>query len=127
MFYQYGNVCSPTTEDALPIHNVTVYRAGYDCTNGGISSKEDSLLLADTVGEAKEHAEKYPHVAHRVLFVCERKVLGFSYVHAEPFNIGQFRRVGSGPMAGGNFVYSTDSRFRDTVCQYPISVHDRME
>lgn len=29
-------------------------------------------------------------------------------------------------MAGGNFVYTSDGRFR-AVCQYPISVHDRVE
>lgn len=33
----------------------------------------------------------------------------------------------TGGMAGGRFVYTSDSRFRETYGWHPISVHDRVE
>jgi hypothetical protein len=30
-------------------------------------------------------------------------------------------------MFGGNFIWSSDSRFRNEVSEYPIPVHDRIE
>lgn len=45
------------------------------------------------------------------------------YYHAEPID----QPSGMvGPMFGGNFCYSSDSRFRE-ICQYPIPIHDRFE
>lgn len=37
------------------------------------------------------------------------------------------REVSRAGAAGGNFVYSSDSRFREEVWPSPISVHDRFE
>ena len=33
----------------------------------------------------------------------------------------------AGSMMGGNFVYSSDSRYRNRVNDYPTPVHDRVE
>jgi hypothetical protein len=49
------------------------------------------------------------------------------YLHAEPVDGERdARREGKtvGPMFGGNFVYTSDSRFPN---KYPIPVHDRWE
>ena len=43
------------------------------------------------------------------------------YVHAEPVDKPEGK---VGPMFGGNFIYTSDSRFPN---DYPIPVHDRFE
>jgi hypothetical protein len=100
---------------------VTVLRnAQGDFTNKGVTSRATTLLL---VGEGvPEIFEESPRVPTLVLV---RRWAGTpnEYLHAEPL---EQPAGGVGPMAGGNFVYSTDGRFRD-LCPYPISVHDRFE
>jgi len=100
---------------------VTVLRNSMgNFTNGGVTSQATSFLL---VGEGvPEVFEESPRVPTLVLV---RRWAGTpnEYLHAEPLVQPE---GGIGPMAGGNFVYSTDSRFRD-LCPYPISVHDRFE
>lgn len=99
-------------------HFVEVLKAPTDCTNNGVTSKATHAILLD--GEdALGTPEGLP-----LLRVVRRTLRGALYVHAEPLS----GPAGScGPMAGGNFVYSCDSRFRQHVCAYPISVHDRFE
>lgn len=59
-----------------------------------------------------------------VLKIVRRMFGTEEYVHAEPVS----QPTGMiGPMAGGNFVYTCDSRYREQICSYPISVHDRFE
>lgn len=101
---------------AKKIH-VYVFRSDLgDCTMNGVSSKARSLDL---------HAEGNPDGAEDGLVVVTRMIAGREYVHAEP--IRQPKGL-VGPMAGGNFVYTSDSRYSEvTGVQYPISVHDRFE
>ena len=98
---------------------VTVLRNSMgDCTNKGVTSQATSFLL---VGEGvPEIFEESPRVPTLVLV---RRWVGTpnEYLHAEPL---VQPTGGVGPMAGGNFVYSTDGRFPS---KYPISVHDRFE
>ena len=52
-----------------------------------------------------------------------RVINGREYIHADVLT-----RPEKWHMAGGNFVYSCDSRYREvTGIHYPISVHDRVE
>lgn len=99
-----------------------------DCTNGGVTSNNKSLRLfsADTTDEEvddfyKEFPER-KHLAIRVMketnpIYTVRAELVFKKSNSE----GTY-------MAGGNFVYTSDSRYKEvTGVQYPISVHDRFE
>lgn len=90
-----------------------------DCTNGGVTSKHERVILVPEGAEVPKDA-KMP-----VLKVVRRTFGGKPYLHAEPIEaVGAGR---TGYMAGGNFVYSCDSRYRQWVCEYPIAVHDRTE
>jgi len=95
---------------------VHVLRARGDCTAGGVTSKHDSFVLTgEGVPELFAPTKDAPELR------LVRRDLNGEYLHAEPVE----RPVKmAGPMAGGNFVYSSDGRFPN---RYPISVHDRFE
>ena len=96
-----------------------VYRGPYgDCTNDGITSRRDSFIVA-TEGEYT-----FPAGIERldVLWIIPNPA-GEQYgLIAVPSGIDGCPRRGG--MAGGNFVYTSDSRFPS---RQPISVHDRFE
>lgn len=94
------------------------FRAKTDCTNGGVTAQHDVFLLID------EH-EPVPADARLPVLRIVRRNIGGVYVHAEPV----IKPEGvAGPMAGGNFVHTSDSRWKALVGHdYPISVHDRFE
>lgn len=103
--------------------SVKVYRAAhkYDCTLNGITSQVTDILLID-----KDLKGLYEPEKDKVYLTIVRKK-HFSdrpeYVFAVP-TINGVQQLGG--MAGGNFVYSCDSRVRALI-PYPISVHDRFE
>lgn len=105
---------------------VTILRyPGGDCTLNGVTSPERApkgmaLLLGVKDGNfAEGNAPEGVPVLRIVRRQLERGAA--PYIHAEP--VGETRHV----MAGGNFVYSSDDRYRRAVCEYPIPVHDRVE
>lgn len=83
-----------------------------DCTNGGISASHDNLILLDTPeGGPFEPRDKTPGIQYEVWRGYKRATTG-------P------RAGAAGPMFGGNFLYTSDSRFPS---DYPIPIHDRYE
>jgi hypothetical protein len=54
------------------------------------------------------------------LKLVRRNLFGREHLHAEPID----PPTGVGWMAGGNFIWTSDSRFPS---DYPIAVHDRQE
>ena len=89
------------------------------CSNGGISGKVESVtIVGDGIPEIFEASDDCPAVK-----IVRRNIFNGEYVHAEP--IEEPTEVGW--MAGGAFIYSSDSRFRQHINQYPISLHDRQE
>lgn len=100
----------------------TILRPNYDCTLNGVTSKADNVTLyADRAAfEADEYRK--PETA---LILVRRNIGGIgNYVHAEPATRPEGRHL----MAGGNFVHTCDSRWKELVGHpYPISVHDRYE
>ena len=96
--------------------SVSVYRWTLgDCTAGGISSKYDSLIL--------EGVPRCPFkgTEENTVRLVKRNLFGGEYIHAEPIKQPEGM---AGPMFGGNFIYTSDSRFPS---KYPIPVHDRFE
>lgn len=94
---------------------VNVYRDNIgDCTNNGISAKQDSLILVDVPGPFDGNETNSVQLVKRFLS-------GRYYYHVEPL----IKLEGMvGPMFGGNFIYTSDSRF---PLDYPIPIHDRFE
>ena len=97
-----------------------VYNAAHfpDSSNRGISSRCDKVIL---VGLGKECEIFEPTPERPAVRLVRRTLSGRPYLHVEP--VEQPEGL-VGPMAGGTFIYSTDSRFPSP---YPISLHDRFE
>jgi hypothetical protein len=91
---------------------------GKSCSNFGISSRCDrATMIGPEIVELFEADEKRPAIR-----LVKRNLSDGVYIHAVP--VGEFK--GTGPMFGGCFIYSSDSRFRE-ISKYPIPLHDRFE
>ena len=86
-----------------------------DCTNNGLTSKEDSLILHYGQGLDLDM------IPDDELVLVERTLFGEEANYAVPAGL---YKVGRHSMAGGNWIYTSDSRFPSKA---PISVHDRVE
>ena len=85
------------------------------CANDGVTETCETLYLVIPEGwYSLEESDP------RLLRIVEHRG---KYMHAEPINPGDTSGC-VGPMFGGNFVYTSDSRFPN---KYPIPVHDRYE
>ena len=89
-----------------------------DCTNGGVTSKQDKFILVGPgIPEIFEAAEGEVYLTFEKMEIGNK-----TYYHAKPSNAN-----GKWIMAGGNFVYTSDSRMDIINGGHPISVHDRIE
>ena len=86
-----------------------------DCTNNGLTSKEDSIIL--------HHGPdiKTDMIPDDELILVERTLFGEEANFAVPAGIF---KSGRHSMFGGNFIHTSDSRFPANA---PIKVHDRVE
>lgn len=89
-----------------------------DCTNDGISAHANQLyILADQKGPFE------PEDVRQCVYIEWRDVYNGQYIDCKPV---YFRKRWY--MAGGNFLYTSDSRFKEiTKSNYPIAIHDRYE
>lgn len=101
---------------ALPILVYRTNRLG-DCTNGGISSRFDRLLLVCDDGFIDIDADNPPD---NLVVVISRRFGNEEYKYIEPYA----KPTHLGWMHGGNIAYTSDSRFPS---EYPLCVHDRQE
>lgn len=100
---------------------VSIYSNGVNCSNGGISSRVNkAIIIGDDIPQLFEARDDMPAIK-----IIRRNIGGREYIHAEPVNPCPSNEIGY--MAGGCFVYSSDSRFRQLICDYPIALHDRSE
>ena len=98
---------------------VNVFRTNYDCTANGISSNQNRLIL---IGENIVELFEANKDNSNVVKLIKRKIGEKEYLHCEP--ISKRPESCNGPMFGGNFIYTSDSRFPN---DYPIAIHDRYE
>lgn len=105
---------------ALPISVFKTNRFS-DCTNGGITSRYDRLLLICEEGYEEVDETNPPE---NLVKIVTRFICGREYKHIEPYASVESGNVGW--MSGGNLAYSCDSRFSE-MSDYPLSVHDRQE
>lgn len=90
-----------------------------DCTNNGISSKYNELLLVCNNGDIDIEENNLPE---NLVKIVTRELFGKVYKHIEPYK----KSTKLGWMSGGNIGYSCDSRFR-IISEYPLMIHDREE
>ena len=104
-------------ESGLPAYVLKSSDLG-DCTNGGISSARKELYI---MTEGKYPFE--PDDLRQCVGIEFRDCCGETYVDAKPLYFPRRRY-----MAGGNFLYTSDSRYKEiTGISYPVSIHDRYE
>lgn len=99
--------------------SVEVYRSNMsDCTLNGLTSRFNTLeLYSDVKGS------DIVLVPDDALVMVERTIQGERCDYAVPAYI---LKNGYTKMFGGNFVYTSDSRFPD-IYRRPLPVHDRVE
>lgn len=95
-----------------------------DCTNNGLSSKVDSSYLVwdvDPLNEDQILEDFYNEKGEDFFVGKERTLFGEYSIIAVPYTIW---KSGRHSMMGGNFLYTSDSRFPSDA---PIAIHDRVE
>lgn len=95
-----------------------------DCTNEGVSSRSDSLVLFApqlSFAQVANYCLENGIDVNKAVKLVYRESL--DYIHAEPVvDRGKWH------MFGGNYLKTSDSRFKDlTGISYPVPVHDRTE
>jgi hypothetical protein len=96
---------------------VSIYKSeGRSFSGGGFTSRTERAMLV--WGDAK------PPAGEDYLVVMTKNVGSDPYVYCVPKSMIDKKQW---PMMGGCFAYTSDSRFRQGVCQYPIPIHDRYE
>ena len=88
-----------------------------DCTNNGLTSTGDSFDLYYS-DDLEINLEEVPNDA---LVLVKRELWGEPAWYAKP---AYLLKSNKHSMSGGNFVYTSDSRFPGKA---PIPVHDRVE
>ena len=95
-----------------------------DCTNNGLSSKVDNAYLVwdvDPINGAEILEDFYNEKGEDFFVAKERFLFGKYSMIAVPYTIW---KTGVHSMMGGNFLYTSDSRF---PVDAPIAIHDRVE
>lgn len=94
--------------------SIYIAKDGFDCSNGGVSARFTRVVVTgDSIPGIFDPTPDAPEV--RIL--PGHNGHGFRAVPAD-------EGTGAGPMFGGAFVYTTDSRFPS---RQPIPLHDRWE
>ena len=100
---------------------VGVYRfPGTDCTAGGLSSQKDRLILVGKPGVTVVEGPFEPKPYDDYLVLTREN----GRLRATPKSLLDSDKW---VMNGGNFIYSSDSRFTALNGGHPIPVFDRVE
>lgn len=101
---------------------VYIYKSGFgDCSNGGISSKYNEILVECPDGNREVDLDNPPEN----FCVVEKRILwGEKHYFVRPYA----KANGVGWMYGGCICDTSDSRWRRlTEVDYPLRFHDRTE
>lgn len=84
------------------------------------SGNDRAILVTDgKTGDSSTVMSNEPY-----LLLGKMEFRGRTSISAKPVNYGN---EGKHKMFGGAFVWSSDSRFRNDVAEYPVPLHDRVE
>ena len=109
----------------------SVYKDSYittDCTNNGASSKYNRLYVVASyvqLADVEEFCKDNPSYKVEQFFKLDYEFYSdHKYCRLEPIDKGN-----KWYMFGGNYLASSDSRFKEFVrgCKYPVAIHDRHE
>jgi hypothetical protein len=113
-----------SNEAPMPTRGILVHvlapRGLADCTNGGVTSRYTAfVLIGEGIDEITEASDDTP-----ALCFVRRKIGNHQADYAVPMGVLTDPSLYAGPMMGGNFVYTCDSRMPG---RHPLPVHDRFE
>lgn len=98
---------------------VFIYKHGpTDCTAKGISSRHESVIM---ISDTYDVPEIFEAEEDRTMKLITRSVIGKSFPILVPLDA---KENGNPYMFGGNFAYTSDSRFPHDA---PIKIFDRDE
>lgn len=103
-------------------YRVNIYKSGNDTSSQNVVSRKfnKTILVTDGVkGDSFSVMSNEPYIK-----LVKRNLLGKEFLSAEPVNFGVDKNH---KMFGGDFVWSSDSRFRKDISERPIPLHDRVE
>jgi hypothetical protein len=101
-------------------YRVRIFSSDLGSNSNLLDGKNSAILVTDgKTGDSSTVMSNEPH-----LRLIIRDIFGKRVIHAIPVNYGN---EGKHKMFGGNFVWSTDSRFRNDVSEQPVALHDRVE
>lgn len=107
----------------LPVHVYHDNALG-DCTNNGVSNRFDTLYLPNSNGPVEVLLDENGELPDNVCGVHLKELYnGEDYLYLEPYKAPE----GVGWMMGGNFAFSSDSRFKEDYSSQPIAIHDHQE
>lgn len=107
-----------TIDGDYRVQPVEVYRCSLgDCTNGGITSVANTIGVICPEGYERSSTCKLPLFKVRELGGV-MNLVGCDWDGSD---------IPGWAMAGGNIGYTSDSRFREHISQYPLQIHDRYE
>ena len=99
-----------------------------DSTNGGVTSPAHSkgkrVVLAHEMISGGHPLHNVSDMAEDVIVLLARQHFG-DWIAVPARKPSDDRTIG--PMFGGNYVVTSDSRFSETFGRRPIPVHDRFE
>lgn len=106
---------------------VFVYRSiGGDCTMEGITSKHDMLTLVRDYTDEDLDELRQSEEAHKILLLEKRELFNKPLWLCIPL----IEKPNCHRMMGGNYVVTSDSRYKDFTpfkLGFPLPVHDRYE
>jgi hypothetical protein len=95
-----------------------------NCSNGGVTSRHDTILLLHPRGNHDIDPDDPPDNLCKVVTRQMNFRGGYEYKHIEPY--APVERNKAGYMCGGSMGYTSDSRFGE-FSLYPLKIHDRTE
>lgn len=104
----------------------SIFTDGRSYSNGGLSSYAKRVTVIGDDIDAVHGNVSEPSPAAPAVRLVRRVIGGEPYIHAEPVPPENMEPGLVGPMMGGTFIYTSDSRLRDII-PYPIPLHDRYE
>lgn len=101
---------------------IDIYKNAWgSSSNDGISSHFDTAILLCPGGYLDPAEHDKPCVT------IIRRPIGDYAIPCDPNGQGGYKSGQVGPMFGGTFIYSSDSRFREHCGSQPVALHDRWE
>ena len=126
-FFSYISIVIETDTNTNHMKKVLsfIYRNNLgDCTNNGLSSQVNHSYFVwdiDPLNQEKVLEEFSEENGEEFFVIKERTIFGEYSAIAIPYTIW---KSGRHSMSGGNFLYTSDSRFPSNA---PIAIHDRVE